>query len=263
MNNQISWPIIVGNWKMQLGIAESIALTKELVSYCQALKTSMAVVVCPSYVALPLVRDIVDDGPVQLGAQDLFWAERGAYTGEISPSMLQELGVEYCIIGHSSRRALGETDAEVGRKTLSALTHGIRPIICVGESAAERALGRQQEVVRKQLESAFRSSPPPTKNQLVYIAYEPIWAISPNDAADPGEAELMRRYIRRTLVDFFPAELVESSFLVLYGGSVDSENVANYIAPDKFKGALVGKASLSAASFCSLIQTVSGSFPGA
>lgn len=255
-------PVIIANWKMQLGIAESATLTGQLLDHCRNKKPAVTVVLSPSFTALSTIGGLLTGPEIKLGAQDVFWQDRGAHTGEVSPLMLQELGVEYAIIGHSERRALGETDTDVARKTLAALAHGIRPIICLGETAEERSRGQQEDVIRRQLEKTFRSAPPPTRNQVVYIAYEPIWAISPHDAADPEEADRMRLFIRRTLIDFFPADLVESSFMVIYGGSVDAENVTDYVGPGKYRGALVGKTSLDAQKFCQLIQNVGRKFTG-
>jgi len=250
-------PTIVANWKMQLGVAASVDSATKLRSTLERDPVGATVVVCPSFLAIPYVLDTLRGSDIQLGAQDVFWTDKGAYTGEVSPTNLREVGVEYVIIGHSERRKLGESDTNVGRKTLAAAAYGLNPIICLGETADERATGQHENVVRRQLEGMFLSAPPPSQGMVIHLAYEPMWAIGTGEAADPETAESIRQCIHRSLIDRYPADLVERSFRILYGGSVDPSNVADYVGPDKFDGALVGGASLDPATLVPLIRACS------
>ncbi len=246
-------PIVVANWKMQLGVAEAVQSGTTLLQLLTAKPLEATVVVCPGFISLPYLVEPLKKGPIALGAQDVFWQEKGAYTGEVSPRVLHEIGANYVIIGHSERRQLGETDTDVGRKLMASLVHHLQPIVCVGESADERAQGRQEVVVQQQLEHIFRSAPPPRHGHMIMIAYEPIWAIGTGEAADPKEAEVMRQLIQQTLRDVTPAGQLDS-FRILYGGSASPENVAQYVGPDRYDGALVGGASLDPHTFYSLIS---------
>lgn len=249
-------PIVVANWKMHFGQAETVTRLSSLRTKLKTFSHDVKVVVCPSFTSLPAAKTL---GPsiVHLGAQDVFWDERGAYTGEVSPLMLSELGVEYVIIGHSERRQLmGETDVMIGRKMISALAHGMMPILCVGETADERRQQRHERVVANQLQRALRSLPPPPRHRRLYVAYEPIWAVGTGQPADPAAALSMAELIRQTLVDLYGGPLVDSSFRTLYGGSVDSANITQYVHPGGFTGALVGTASLEPASFVTILKAV-------
>lgn len=256
-------PTVVANWKMQLGLAESVKAGTELHRQISATQPEATVVVCPSFVALPYFHEPFADGRIQLGAQDLFWSDKGAFTGEVSPLTLQETGARYVIIGHSERRHLGETDTDVARKTLAALAHSLMPIICVGETGQQRTENRHEVTVQSQLKAVFRSTPPPTRGQVIYIAYEPVWAIGTGEPADPDTAESMRELIRQTLIDLIPAALVESSFRILYGGSVNVKNVPNYVRTGRYDGALVGGASLDPNEFTQLINACVAATAGA
>lgn len=219
------------------------------------------VVVCPSFTSLPAAAAALGTSRIHLGAQDVFWDEQGSYTGEISPLMLTELGVEYAIIGHSERRhILGETDVMIARKMISALAHGIMPILCVGESAEQRRQRRHERVVGDQLQDALRSLPPPPRHRRLYIAYEPIWAIGSGQPADPKEALSMMALIEQTLVDLYGSPLAAGSFRVLYGGSATAKNIADYVHPGGFAGALIGGASLEPDSFVTIAKAVKNAF---
>jgi len=248
-------PLIAANWKMQLSQPESIAAATKLSGGLKNLSGQIELVLCPSFTALGAVGDIIRTGPIKLGTQDMFWADRGAYTGEISPLDLTDLNVEYVIIGHSERRQnLGETDAMVASKLRSAISHGLTPILCVGESAAERDQGQQEQVIGRQLLTVFEKMT--TISHSIYIAYEPIWAIGTGQPADPTLAETMRQFIEQTLIDQYSAKLVADQVRVIYGGSVDAKNVTNYIKPGGFHGALIGTASLKPEPFITLINKV-------
>lgn len=254
-------PLIVANWKMQLGIAESHERFTELKTRLKTVRGRYDVVVCPSFTALSGMKKMLRGTAVALGAQDVGWNDRGAFTGAESPLSLVEAGATHVIIGHSERRHLfGETDTMVARKLINALGHGLSPILCVGETAHERNEGRQEIVVRRQLQEAFRTAPPPPTDSRLYVAYEPVWAIGTGEPADPDAALSMYEMIRQTLYDRYSMAQVEQSVRILYGGSVDAKNVTHYVHAGRYHGALVGGASLQSASFVELISNISSTF---
>jgi len=223
-------PLIAANWKMQLSQRESIAATTDLRAGLTSLSEAVELVLCPSFTALAAVSAVLGTSPIKLGAQDMFWSDRGAYTGEISPLDLAETKVKYVIIGHSERRQnLGETDAMVASKLRNAIGHGLTPILCVGESAAERDRDEQEKVIGRQILTACENIS--TLSQPIYLAYEPIWAIGTGRPADPKLAETMRQFIEQTLIDQYSAKLVTDQVRVIYGGSVDAKNVTTYVKP--------------------------------
>lgn len=254
-------PLIVANWKMQLDTAATVARIKEFRAELKNFRGRVQAVICPSFTALAEAAKALKGSKTKLGAQNIFWDERGAYTGEVSPLQLREAGVEYVIIGHSERRQLlGETDVMVARKVIAAISHGLAPILCVGENADERAQGQHENVVRRQLTSALRSMPPPSRSKRVYIAYEPIWAIGTGAPADPGQAADIRATIEQTLIDLYSAATIRQGFRILYGGSVDLNNIFDYVRPDAYSGALVGTASLDPARLADMVKATHQEF---
>lgn len=246
---------------MQLDTATTIARIKDFRTELKNFRGRVQPVICPSFPALAGAKQALKGSKTKLGAQNLFWDEKGAYTGEVSPAQLREEGVEYVIIGHSERRQLlGETDVMVARKMIAAVTHGLMPILCVGENADERARGTHENIVRRQLESALRSLPPPSQSKRVYIAYEPIWAIGTGEPADESQAEDIRAVIEQTLIDLYGERMVEHGFRILYGGSVDLDNILNYVHPAGYDGALIGTASLDPVTFARMIRAVHKTF---
>lgn len=240
---------------------QTVASLTALKSKLRAYGTVVKVAVCPSFTSLSDAGQVLSGSVIHLGAQDVFWDERGAYTGEVSPLHLRELGVKYVIVGHSERRQLmHENDTMVARKMISAVTHGMMPILCVGETADERRAGQHELVVSRQLQAAFRSLPPPPAQRRVSIAYEPIWAIGTGQAADAEQAGAMRDFIQQTLVDLYSPALAEQSFRLLYGGSVTADNIIDYVNPNGWHGALVGTASLEPKSFLDILQRVKRTF---
>ncbi|MFC1703072.1 triose-phosphate isomerase [Patescibacteria group bacterium] len=248
---------IIANWKMQKNETESVELAQEIVRLWSAQGASQPkvhVVVCPSHVALSGVNDVVRGTSVALGAQDVFWEERGAFTGEISPVTLKELGCDYCIVGHSERRQyLGETDEMVSKKVDALLAAGINPIICVGETREERDAGRRDAVVIAQVQKAMEGTRP-VGNQNIIVAYEPRWVIGSGQAVEPDDAASMHHLIRETLLELLPQDVVENQLFVVYGGSVESENIAAFFAVPVIEGALVGGASLKPEEFVRLAE---------
>lgn len=246
---------------MQLGIAQSHERFLELKQLLKTVRGKYQTVVCPSFVAFGSMKSMLRGTDIRLGAQDVFWDDRGAYTGEVSPLNLREAGVDYVIIGHSERRQLlGETDAMVGRKVISALGHGLTPIVCVGETAHERNEHRHEQVVARQIREALRTAPPPLRQNRLYIAYEPIWAIGTGEPASADDALHMLECIQQTLYERYSREQVEQSFRVLYGGSVDPDNVSTYVTADAYHGALVGGASLEPKGLTTLITNITKNF---
>ena len=211
------------------------------------------VVFCPPFTALQAVYELVGGSEIGLGAQDLHWEAKGAFTGEVSAEMLAEF-CRYAIIGHSERRALfGETDANVNRKILAALAAGLTPIVCVGETFDENQAGRTGEVVTRQMQLALQGVPSESAGKLV-VAYEPVWAIGTGLAAEPAGANaVIRDHIRGPLAAAY-GEAIAQQVRVQYGGSVKPENAADFFTQTEIDGALVGGASLKAADFIGIVR---------
>lgn len=232
--------LIAANWKMNGSLQANAALVSELLS----LPNQSERVLCPPAVYLSQVAELLAGTDIALGAQNLYWQESGAYTGEVSVGMLKDIGAQYVIIGHSERRALfAESDADCCAKVLAAQAGGLMPILCIGESKQQRDAGETLEVISQQLRLGLEGVP---LEQLV-VAYEPIWAIGTGDTATPEQAEEVHRHIRTELAEI-DSERAES-LKILYGGSVNAGNAADLFAMDNIDGALVGGASLKAEEF--------------
>lgn len=241
-------PLIAGNWKMHKTQAEARALAREIVQGVGR-ETRAEVVLAPPYTALAAVAAELAGSPVVLAAQDTFWEEKGAYTGAISPGMLADVGCTYVIVGHSERRQhFGDTDASVNRKMQAVLAAGLRPIVCVGETLAEREGGRTLEVVETQVRQGLAGFPASEWERLV-IAYEPVWAIGTGKTATPQQAQEVHRLIRGLLPEVAGTDAIR----ILYGGSVTPDNAATLLAEPDINGALVGGASLKAELFLPII----------
>lgn len=240
-------PMIAGNWKMNTTVSEAVKLVKELLPSLSRLE-GVETVFCPPFVSLVPLRNLVNGTPLKLGAQNLYFEEKGAYTGEISAKMIAEL-CDYVIIGHSERRHIfGETNDMVNKKLLAAFKAGLRPILCVGEKLEENESGRTREVVTEQIKSAM--SGVSDSNGLV-IAYEPVWAIGTGKAATGAQANETIGLIRRTIREFY-GDKTSQNLRIIYGGSVTASNIAEFIQQSEIDGALVGGASLKAADFYSI-----------
>lgn len=250
---------LIGNWKMQLGEPDSEALAKDVVRLWAAQgvgKDGTAVVICPSHMAIEEVAKVVKGTPVALGSQDAFWDDKGAFTGEVSPKTLKELGCEYCIIGHSERRQhLGETDEMVNRKAVALLRNGITPIICVGETMEERRAGKRDAVVIGQVRGAL-AGVKPVGTQKIIIAYEPRWVIGTGQAVSPSDAAEMHHLILTALNELFPAEVVDRQCAIIYGGAVDAKNLAGFLEVPVIHGVLVGGASLKPQEFVAMAEII-------
>lgn len=242
--------IIAGNWKMHKTLAEARALAQEIRDHLPA-PLQVEVVVAPPYTALAAVREVIAGSPVRLAAQDVFWERQGAYTGAISPLMLTDVGCQYVIIGHSERRQyFHETDATVNRKLRAALEAGLRPIVCIGETLAQREREETLAVIQEQLTAGLAGLALEQLRQLV-IAYEPVWAIGTGRTATPEQAQEVHAFIRELLARHF--DPAASDLPILYGGSVTPENIAALMAAPDIDGALVGGASLKAESFLKIV----------
>lgn len=244
-------PIIAGNWKMNNTIKEALELVEDIKA--QSLNEGVEVVVCTPFTALKDVKDAIRNTNIKLGAQNMHWEESGAFTGEISPQMLREVGVDYCIIGHSERRQyFNETDETVNKKIKSALNHGLLPIVCVGETLEEREAGKAQEIVKKQVTRAFQGI---SRDKIIdiVVAYEPIWAIGTGKTASSADADAMCGFIRETIGEIYSGKEKET-IRIQYGGSVKPSNVRELMDESNIDGALVGGASLKAEDFVKLIN---------
>lgn len=240
-------PFVAGNWKMHNTLCEARALAEALVKASVDLAEA-EIVIIPPFTALGEVRKVIQESPVQLGAQNVFWEEKGAYTGEISPPMLKDIGCQYVIIGHSERRQyFGETDETVNKKIRAALKFQLIPIVCIGESLEEREEGKTIRKVDHQINQGFSGLTGEDLKKLI-IAYEPIWAIGTGKTATAEQAEEVHTYIRGKIGKNYGKDIA-SCVIILYGGSVKPNNTYSLMAKDNIDGFLVGGASLEADSF--------------
>ena len=248
-------PIIAGNWKMYKTANEAVFLVQDLELKLGYKPDGIEVVVCPPFTDLKSVATVIetDNLEIELGAQDMFWEEEGAFTGEVSPIMLKGLGVSYVIIGHSERRQFfGETDETVNKKVKAAIVYGLRPIVCVGETLEQHDQGLAHKVVEDQLAKGLAGVSQEQAGGIV-IAYEPIWAIGTGRNATPEEANDVVRHIRAVLGSIFSPDLARD-IRIQYGGSVKPENIGLFMAEPDIDGALVGGASLDAESFAEIVK---------
>jgi triosephosphate isomerase len=249
-------PIMAANWKMHKTHLEAIQTVQKL-SYMVSKDDTdqVEVVICPPFTALRSVQTVIhsDRMPFGLGAQNVHWEEKGAFTGEVAPSMLQALNCQYVIVGHSERRQyFGETDDTVTKKVKAVYAHEMTPIMCVGESLEERDAGRTEDKVRAQVRAGVHGINEEQAQQLV-IAYEPIWAIGTGRNADAADAGQVIRVIRETLADAFSKEVADAA-RVQYGGSVKAGNIRDFMAHPEIDGALVGGASLDPEEFALIVK---------
>ncbi len=245
-------PIIAGNWKMHKTSAEAVLLARE-VREAVASIAGVDVVLCPPFTALAAVESVIADSKIGLGAQNMYWEEQGAFTGEISPVMLAGL-CDYVILGHSERRQyFGETNEGVNKKTRAALAHNLLPIVCVGENLAQNEAGETVEFVGSQVRAAFDGLSGADAAKVI-VAYEPIWAIGTGRNAEPAQAnDIISQSVRGTLTNLYGDDVAQR-IRVQYGGSVKPDNIEAFMAEPDIDGALVGGASLKAGSFVALVK---------
>jgi len=247
-------PFVAGNWKMNTDSHSSVQLAERIASgSVEAAGHSVTVAVCPPFVYLQAVTRALAASSIAVGAQDMYFEPDGAFTGEISASMLKDIGCTYCLCGHSERRhVIGETDELINRKVAAAISGGLLPILCVGELLAEREASRTNEVVTRQLEKGLAGLSD-EKLSAVTIAYEPVWAIGTGVTATPEQAQDVHDFIRKLLDRMYDDRLAEE-IRILYGGSVKASNAAELMGQPDIDGLLVGGASLKANDFLAIIQ---------
>ena len=242
-------PIIAGNWKMNKTVAEAVALINELKPLVA--KSKPEVVVCVPYTDLWAVKQAIEGSKIKLGAENVAWADNGAFTGEISADMLKEIGVEYVIIGHSERRQyFGETDESVNMRLKQALAKGLKPIVCVGETLTEREKNKTRKVLKKQILEGFKDV---TDFSNIVIAYEPVWAIGTGKTATAEDANKTIGFIRSLVRKTWGAE-VSKALRIQYGGSMKPSNAKELMAMRHIDGGLIGGASLKAEDFAGIVN---------
>lgn len=243
-------PVVAGNWKMNKSASEARALVTDLLPNLSEIE-SVERVLCPPFTDLWPIMELLQGTGIGLGAQNMYWEVSGAYTGEISPAMLAEV-CQYVILGHSERRQyFGETDATVNKKIKTALSFGLTPIVCIGESLDENQAGKTAAVVNQQVRGGLAGLTPEEGAKLV-VAYEPIWAIGTGLAATPEDANRIHKDVVRAALGEMLGPDVAQSIRILYGGSVKPENANSFFSQSDIDGALVGGASLKADSFVAI-----------
>ncbi len=249
-------PLIAGNWKMYKTVADAVKYVKELRLLVKDV-TGVEVVVAPPFTALHAAAEAARNSHVIIAAQDLYWEDEGAFTGEVSAPMIRETGAEYVIIGHSERRTLfGETDAAVNRKLTSALAVGLTPIVCIGETLAQREQQQTFAVLDRQLGEGLDGVTAEQLGQMV-IAYEPVWAIGTGRTAAPAQAAEAHGHIRRWLRTQHGSDAADQCH-VIYGGSVKRDNIRDLVSQEDVDGALVGGASLDVQGFFEIVSLARG-----
>jgi triosephosphate isomerase len=244
--------LIVANWKMNLLRREARDLAGMIISLLSDLRGGVDVVLAPPYTSLDVVYRVIRESKIQLGAQNVFWEAWGAFTGEISPYMLTDIGCKWAIIGHSERRSiLGETDIMVQKKIRTSLDAGLIPVFCVGETIEDRGQGKTMNVIESQIKIGLKNLGLEDSTNLV-IAYEPVWAIGTGNNASPEEIEHVHAVIREVTGGILGE--IAGGIRILYGGSVNPENIKEILATPNVDGALVGGASLRADAFAKIVQ---------
>ena len=245
-------PVIAGNWKMNKTVAEAVALASEIKEKVAGVE-NVKIIVCPVFTAVKSVADVLKGTNVKVGAQDMYWETSGAFTGEVSGEMLLEAGAEYVIIGHSERRQyFGETNETVNKKLKKALSIGLKPIVCIGETLADRESGNTEAVVEKQVREGFVGLTAEEMKGTI-IAYEPVWAIGTGKTATAEQAEAVHAFVRNLVSQLWDKETADA-VVIQYGGSMKPENVASLLAQPDIDGGLIGGAALKADSFEKLVK---------
>ena len=249
--------IIAGNWKMYKTIAEAIELANGLKRELFELDSELIdIVICPPFTAISEVAEVAVDSNIQVGAQDTYWQDEGAFTGEVSPLMLKEAGCKFVIIGHSERRQyFNETNESVNKKIKAVLKHELTPIVCVGENLKEREAGETFKVLDDHVKNSLKELNNDEILKIV-IAYEPVWAIGTGKTATPNQAQEAHKYIRDLLTRMYNKERADE-IRIQYGGSVKPENIRELMSQPDVDGALVGGASLTVDSFIKIVKTAS------
>lgn len=245
--------LIAGNWKMNNDVEDSLKLVESLKSLSMDFDENVDVLICPTFTSLYAVKEALNGSNIKIGAQNMHFENKGAYTGEVSPSMLKNMGIEYVIIGHSERRQyFNETDESVNKKLKSSLMYGIIPILCVGETLEQREEKKEKETVKNQIVKAFENIEPSNAESII-VAYEPIWAIGTGINATSEQANEMASFIRKCISEIYDKQLSDK-IIIQYGGSVKGDNAKEILSKSDIDGALVGGASLKAEEFLKIIN---------
>lgn len=247
-------PMIAGNWKMHMTTAEAVELVEGILGRITDINTDdVEILVAPPYTSLYAVSEILKSSPILLAGQNMHWEEKGAFTGEISPLMLKDAGCSHVIIGHSERRQyFNETNETVNKKVHSAFSHGLVPIMCVGESLEQREAGQTYSIIEEELKDGLNGLTSEQVQSMI-LAYEPIWAIGTGKTASPNQADEVHGFIRGWIKSFGGSKTAEV-VRILYGGSVKPENIEGLMTMENIDGGLVGGASLKAESFSEIIR---------
>lgn len=245
-------PLMAGNWKMHKNIPEAIAMVKELKPLISDVK-DVDVLICPVFTAIYPLANEAKGSNIQIGAQNVYWEPKGAFTGEIAVSMLSDAGCSFVIIGHSERRQyFAETDETVNKRTKATLDANLIPIVCVGETLQERESNNTFNVIEKQVRDGIKKFSKEEAEKIV-IAYEPVWAIGTGKTATPQQAQDVHEFIRKIYSEMYGADIADK-VRILYGGSVKPDNVSELMKQKDIDGGLVGGASLEASSFAKLVK---------
>ncbi len=245
--------VIAGNWKMNKDLTGSINLISELKTKLADFSGDTGIIVCPPFTSLETAKTLLEGTKIRLGAQNMHFEENGAFTGEISPGMLKSVGCEFVILGHSERRTLfGETNSIINKKLKTAVSSGLLPIFCIGETLEERETELTFKVVEKQLREGLKEISSPQFETMI-IAYEPVWAIGTGKTASPEQAQEVHKFIRDIISEIYSPATAEG-LIIQYGGSVKPDNAATLLGQPDIDGALVGGACLNAESFAGIIN---------
>lgn len=249
-------PIVIANWKMKMTPQAAGEAAKKLLK-ATAKFSNVEIVLCPAFTEIASVAQVIAGSHLRLGAQDAFWEEEGAYTGEVSARSLKEYGVKFVLAGHSERRQFfGETGEMINKKIKMIVTLGLVPVLCVNESFEQRQVGDKDLVLIQSVQAAL-SNVWLNKLDRIVIAYEPVWAIGTGQVALPAEVEHTNRVLRQAAYDILPPEVVNEQARFIYGGSVDAQNVSSFLSQPTVQGVLVGSASIDPVQFTALVASVS------
>ncbi|OGU34916.1 MAG: triose-phosphate isomerase [Ignavibacteria bacterium GWB2_35_6b] len=246
--------VVAGNWKMNNDLSQSVNLISEIKNAITGKELNAEVIICPPFTSLETASALVKDTNVKLGAQNMYYEESGAYTGEISASMLKSVGCEYVILGHSERRAIfGESDEVINKKIKKALSSGLKPIFCIGETLEERESGVTNKIIERQVRNGLTGISTEELESII-VAYEPVWAIGTGKTATPEQAQEVHKFIRNLIKELYSSNSAEN-LTIQYGGSVKADNAKSLLSQPDIDGALVGGACLKADSFFDIIKS--------
>ena len=247
--------VIAGNWKMHKDLNETQSLVTKLSNALSKEEVKCDVIICPPYTSLSEASSLIKDSVIKLGAQNMHFEEKGAFTGEVSTSMIKSVGCEYVILGHSERRTVfGENDEVINKKIKKALASNLKPIFCVGETLGERESGIMKDVIKRQVTDGLQQVSKSEMEKII-VAYEPVWAIGTGKTASPEQAQEVHVFIRELISEIFGNDTAEN-LIIQYGGSVKPDNAHELLSQNDIDGALVGGACLEADSFTAIIKSV-------